>query len=300
MNIKQLQYLQEIALQGSISKAAQSLYISQQALSEMLRDIEDELNFKLFSRSNKGITPTTKGEKVLEDLNTILGLVDNWYKMGQRKDETAHINIAMSSVLSDLIINENILDELQKLPFIHVSFETMTGEQVVHCLWQGKADVGLIYTRKNGKLQYKILDICEKKELEMIEVFSSDMCLVLRADDELAVKEHISLNDLKNKKMVCSEHIANWQDIKKIQKTTGMEGYIVPSSVNVVNFILKHDNSFAYLPRRTMQYNSMIENQKIILRKMDQLVNRGCCWMLYPLGLDSELVRFLKTYFKVD
>lgn len=299
MNIKQLQYLQEIAIQGSISKAAQTLYISQQALSEMLRDIETELNFKLFLRSNKGIMPTNKGEKVLEDLSTILGLVNDWYKMGQQKDELAHISIAMSSVLSDLIINENILDELQELPFLHSSFETMTGEQVVQRLWQGKADVGLIYTRKSGKLQYKILDICEKKGLEMIELFSSDMCLVLKADDELARKDHITLNDLKNKKMVCSEHISNWQDINRIRKATGLEGYIVPSSVNVVNFILKHENSFAYLPRRTMQHNTMIESQKIVLRKMEQLANRGYCWMIYSPGVHSELIKFLKDYFKI-
>ena len=46
---------------GSISKAANELFISQPALSQQLKKLEKEFNAKLFTRSNKGIELTNEG-----------------------------------------------------------------------------------------------------------------------------------------------------------------------------------------------------------------------------------------------
>ena len=49
---------------GSISKAANELFISQPALSQQLKKLEKEFNAKLFTRSNKGIELTKEGKIV--------------------------------------------------------------------------------------------------------------------------------------------------------------------------------------------------------------------------------------------
>ncbi|MGL4731872.1 MAG: LysR family transcriptional regulator [Clostridium sp.] len=58
MNSDQLRYVVEIAEKGSINKAAESLFISQPNLSNIIKDLENEINIKIFNRNNRGITLT--------------------------------------------------------------------------------------------------------------------------------------------------------------------------------------------------------------------------------------------------
>lgn len=62
MEFKHLEYFIEASRYGSISKAAEALYISQQALSRCIANLEQELGVELFSRSVKGIRLTKDGK----------------------------------------------------------------------------------------------------------------------------------------------------------------------------------------------------------------------------------------------
>ena len=64
MRLTQLQYLLEIKKQGSISKAAQHLYIAQPSMSAAIKELEEELGYELMKRSKKGVTFTSLGEQV--------------------------------------------------------------------------------------------------------------------------------------------------------------------------------------------------------------------------------------------
>lgn len=77
MNIEQLRYLVEIVNHGSISKAAQALYVSQPSLSNAIKNLESEVSATLFHRSNKGNVLTKEGEKVYRYAKIILEQVDN-------------------------------------------------------------------------------------------------------------------------------------------------------------------------------------------------------------------------------
>ena len=66
MELRQLEYYREIASTGSINEAARHLNMSQPPLSYQIRQLETELNVKLFDRTSKGVTLTEAG-KVLYD-----------------------------------------------------------------------------------------------------------------------------------------------------------------------------------------------------------------------------------------
>lgn len=72
MNIKQARYIQTIAQEGSITAAAKALYISQPSLSQMLRQVEEELGVALFNRSVSPFQITYAGEVYLQAAATIL------------------------------------------------------------------------------------------------------------------------------------------------------------------------------------------------------------------------------------
>lgn len=72
MNIQQLKYFAEVCKQKSFSKAADSLYISQQGISMAILRLESEFSAKLFLRTPKGLTITPDGEFLLEHALVIL------------------------------------------------------------------------------------------------------------------------------------------------------------------------------------------------------------------------------------
>ena len=61
MTIQQILYVLEVASLRSVSQAAQRLYISQSALSQQLRRLEEELGYSLFTRSAHGLELTQDG-----------------------------------------------------------------------------------------------------------------------------------------------------------------------------------------------------------------------------------------------
>ena len=79
MTIQQLRTAMEAARTGSITQAAKNLYLSQPNASSMLRTLEQELGYEIFSRTNSGIVPTEAGERFLEHAKVILAQLQELY-----------------------------------------------------------------------------------------------------------------------------------------------------------------------------------------------------------------------------
>ena len=62
MTLQNLRYIVEVARCRSFSKAAQSLFMTQSALSAAVRETEEELGIQIFRRTNRGVTLTVDGE----------------------------------------------------------------------------------------------------------------------------------------------------------------------------------------------------------------------------------------------
>ena len=76
MNFEQLKYIVEIERCGSINKASQTLFVTQPALSASIKELEGELGFTIFERSNKGIRPTAEGSQFVRSANDILSQIE--------------------------------------------------------------------------------------------------------------------------------------------------------------------------------------------------------------------------------
>lgn len=72
MNLKQAQYIKTIAECGSITAAAKALFVSQPALSQMLRQLEAEIGLPIFDRSVSPMRLTYAGEKFLRAAERIV------------------------------------------------------------------------------------------------------------------------------------------------------------------------------------------------------------------------------------
>ena len=65
MTLQQLKYVVTIADKGNISKAAQEHFISQPSLTNAVKELENEVGFTIFERTNKGVIVSSKGSDFL-------------------------------------------------------------------------------------------------------------------------------------------------------------------------------------------------------------------------------------------
>ena len=75
MTLRQLRYIDMIAKRGSLTAAAEALFVTQPSLTAALRELEQELGITLFLRSRKGLTLTPAGEEFLGYARQILDQV---------------------------------------------------------------------------------------------------------------------------------------------------------------------------------------------------------------------------------
>ena len=84
MTLQQLKYLIEVAETGSITTAAQRLFISQPSLSKSIAELEKEMGITIFNRSNRGVYLSQEGTRFLSYARQIVeqaSLLESEYKL---------------------------------------------------------------------------------------------------------------------------------------------------------------------------------------------------------------------------
>lgn len=66
MNLRKLEYFQEVCRTGNFTQAATNLYVAQPAITNAIHKLESEFSVKLLNRSNKSVTMTKEGEIFFE------------------------------------------------------------------------------------------------------------------------------------------------------------------------------------------------------------------------------------------
>lgn len=99
MELRQLRYILTIVEYGNITRAAEALHVAQPALSQQLRNLEEELGVKLFHRSATGVRPTeaalilrTKAQQILRQVDEARNMIRNGCDM-----PTGEVPIALPS-----------------------------------------------------------------------------------------------------------------------------------------------------------------------------------------------------------
>ena len=77
MELRHLRYFVSVAEQGSVSKAAQQVHVSQPALSRQIRDLEAELGVQLFDRVGRRVELTAEGEDLLRHCRDVLAQAES-------------------------------------------------------------------------------------------------------------------------------------------------------------------------------------------------------------------------------
>lgn len=146
MDFRQLQYLTAVAEHRNVTKAAESLYISQSALSHYIRKTEEELGVQLFDRSTSPISLTYAGQCYIQSAQRILRENDRLMKELREITEnmTGVLRIGISRDRAAYTLPRLLRDFRVKYPGIQVDIFTASAHQLRDALKTGRIDLLLL------------------------------------------------------------------------------------------------------------------------------------------------------------
>lgn len=195
MELRVLRYFLAVAREQSITAAAETLHITQPTLSKQLRELEEELGKKLFTRGNRKITLTEEGMFLRKRAQEIVELAD--------KTE-ANFAAGVGSVSGDIFIGSGETGAVRYLgrtlykmrsiyPGVRFHLFSGNGEDVSDRLDKGLIDFALF------------VGMTDLKKYDYLKLpYSHRWGLILRRDDPLAAHEAVTPEMLMNVPILCS------------------------------------------------------------------------------------------------
>ncbi len=267
MTLQQLKYAVCTAECKSMNKAASKLFISQPSLSGTIRDLEEEIGMKIFSRSNRGITITPEGEDFLGYARQILQqyqLMEE--KFIEKKKPKQKFSVSMQHYTFAVQAFIEMAKDFGMDDFEFAVHETKTHE-VIENVRNQKSEIGILYLNDfNRQVMEKIF---QENAVEFTELFACGIYVFLSKGNPLAKKELIEFEDLKDypclsfeqgdeNSFYFAEEVFSTYDYKQIIKTDdratilnlmiGLNGYTLCSGI-ICNDL--NGNEYAAVPLHT-------------------------------------------------
>lgn len=145
MNIQQLRYIIAVNRFRNFAKAAESCHVSQPTLSAMLQKLEEELDIRIFQRSNKSVAPTTAGVKIIRQAEKALMEVERIGEIINEDKGTigGRFALAVGPTIAPYILPQFIKHYRELFPTVELSIQEMKADFMVGSLLRGELDAGI-------------------------------------------------------------------------------------------------------------------------------------------------------------
>lgn len=284
MTLTQLEYFLQIIEYGSISRAAKALYLSQPALSQQVKVLEDELGTKLFNRIGNKLVLTETGKILQKTAIKTLGCLNSG------KEQISHFKNGFSGTLSVGISRNSSIEYLpnwlknfsdlhSKIKYFIHNHEL---EELIDMMEENNVD--LIFTRNLPK------DSSFLKQVQCMPIKNDRIMAVCPKGDFPSEANSISLKDLDKKPMVLRFSLEK-RFLERCQSV---------GSTPIIKCLCDDVNTTLMLVNEGMGYGLVPESCKCLLNMLDlQLIDieemkvEKKCYVIYPKEDLNPLVKNL-------
>lgn len=149
----------EVAKQGNISKAAESLYISQPAISKTIVRLEDNLNVKLFKRNSRGVSLTEEGEVLFHHVQEAIHHIEEAENALQKMKDyhIGHLDIGANTTLCRYILLPYLKKFMEEFPNIQINLKNQDSAKNIQVLEAQDIDIALVAIPKHLSPNQKVI-----------------------------------------------------------------------------------------------------------------------------------------------
>jgi DNA-binding transcriptional LysR family regulator len=196
MKLDQLRTFQQVVLTGSFTRAARELFLTQPAVSQQIKALENSYRVKLFDRSGKKIQLTNEGEALYSKINVLLNELKDIEKLFEDLSglDIGRIDIASTAIFSTYFLPQTMGSFIKKYPGVELELHTGNSHKVITKLLEGSADFGF-----GGVVK-------PEPDIQYTMIHQEPFIFVAGADHPLAGKPLINVEDLKSFPFIWREH----------------------------------------------------------------------------------------------
>lgn len=158
MNLQQLRYIIAVNRFRNFAKAADACNVTQPTLSAMIVKLEEELDLRIFERTNKSVSPSNAGLKIIRQAESVLMEVDRISEILSEDKGLigGRLNLSVGPTVAPYILPKFIKHYRKLYPTVDLSIEELKVEFMLDALLRGDIDAGIAISEN---LRQGILEI---------------------------------------------------------------------------------------------------------------------------------------------
>ncbi|RPK03082.1 LysR family transcriptional regulator [Priestia endophytica] len=218
MELKQLKYFSEVVRHGSFSKAAEATYTSQPNISNVVKDLEEELDVKLLIRTTRKLELTDEGKLLFLYSQQIQQNLKQFY---QELDDTknskkGYVKMGIFPMLGTKLLSKTIAEFHKLYPKIRVQFVEDSAANLEKLLMQGDLDLAVIPYPINENI------------FEFFPFLKGDLRILVHQNYYLAKNESVKWEELINENFIIfREGFTIHDNIMEECRRIGFDPYII-------------------------------------------------------------------------
>ena len=193
ITLKHLTIFKEVARLKSMSKAAETLFISQPTISQKIQEIESYYGIKLFQRYSKHLGISEEGKIFLEHANKILADMEAMDDVFFHKKEAISLRLGLTLTVASTVAPQLIHDIKAKNPNLHINVYVDNTQTIESMLLENELDIAIV----EGDIH--------NDNIIHENIIPDRLALVCSKKHPLASKNVITPEDLHNQEFICRE-----------------------------------------------------------------------------------------------
>jgi DNA-binding transcriptional LysR family regulator len=246
LDFRQLRYALSVARERSFTKAARRLNISQSAVSEQVKLLEEEIGFELFRRTSGGVETTDRGRTFLYESERVMGdllsLSDTARRLRGALQDT--LMIGMGSGMAQIFIPRMFKDLRTDLPGVRLEIRTAPTRNIFNELHEERIDAGIAIESDPDRLPAGLI---------FDRLIDAEMALITHPKHPLArSRQPVDIGRLLAEPFIMSELTVGYgQVVLALFTDLGIKPNIlaVVDNIETIKMIVQSEGGIAIVPR---------------------------------------------------
>jgi DNA-binding transcriptional LysR family regulator len=246
LDFRQLRYALSVSKERSFTGAAKRLNISQSAVSEQVKLLEEEIGFELFHRTSRGVESTDRGRTFLYESERVMGdllsLTDTARRLRGALSDT--LMIGMGSGMAQIFIPRMFADLKRDLPGVRLEIMTAPTKNIFNELHEERIDAGIAIESNPDRLPAGLI---------FDRLVDAEMALITHPKHALArSKQPIDIGRLLAEPFIMSELTVGYgQVVFSLFTDLGIRPNIlaVVDNIETMKMIVQAGGGIAIVPR---------------------------------------------------